>query len=243
MTYRLFGELAEHYDRHTPPWHYQDDHEFVLRLARQNQTRRLLDIGCGTGVLLQKARASGIDAVGIDASTEMVRECARKIGIGTARVQKMETLDEDAEYDFVCALSWTIHYAKDDNSFSDVVRRIRRALRGGGIMLLQLAHAAHATGEIFSDYEPGVDGTTGDVRFSYQFARSTKSSSEMRAIYGYSCTAEGVSLNESHTLVHADAYRVEALARNAGFREVRLVNSCHEDPFTTAIAPFLIAHR
>ena len=72
--YLLFDALAHRYDLHTPPDHYRHDHAFVLeQAATLGSPCRLLDVGCGTGVLVEKARRAGVLAMGIDASPGMIR--------------------------------------------------------------------------------------------------------------------------------------------------------------------------
>src|SRR5438105_2064283 len=89
MKYVLFGQAADHYDWHTPPHHYQHDHAFVLSRLPAPPCR-VLDVGCGTGVFLEKALAANFDAVGLDASPEMVSVASRRVGQGPVRVERMQ---------------------------------------------------------------------------------------------------------------------------------------------------------
>ena len=44
-TYKLYGEFGDRYDLHTPPHHYADDHDFVIKRARGlKEQARLLDL-------------------------------------------------------------------------------------------------------------------------------------------------------------------------------------------------------
>src|SRR5437868_2510574 len=93
MTYDLFGRAANRYDWHTPPHHYQHDHAFVLsRLSAP--PCRVLDVGCGTGVFLEKAIAAGFDAVGLDASPEMIALASQRVEPSRLRVGQMQELSE-----------------------------------------------------------------------------------------------------------------------------------------------------
>lgn len=108
MTYDLFGRVADRYDWHTPPQHYQHDHAFVLsRLP--TPPCRVLDVGCGTGVFLEKAVASGFDAIGLDASPEMVSVASRRVGPERVRLERMQEIAECASYDAVVSLSWSFN--------------------------------------------------------------------------------------------------------------------------------------
>ena len=131
--HRLFDELAHRYDLHTPPDHYRHDHRFVIEQALAlGKPCRLLDIGCGTGVLVQKARQAGILATGIDASPAMVHVAEARVGPGLIAVRRMQELDDEAAHDLIVSLAWTLNYCADRAELLDILRRIHRALRPGG---------------------------------------------------------------------------------------------------------------
>ena len=62
----------------------------VLELLNAQAGERILDLGCGDGVLTQKLMALGCEVVGIDTSPEMVK-AARKLGVD-AQVMNGEEL-------------------------------------------------------------------------------------------------------------------------------------------------------
>src|SRR5690349_1799982 len=87
QKYELFGAFAARYDLHTPPDNYRGDHELVLdELGRFGPGARVLDLGCGTGVFLQRARDAGFDVSGIDISREMIALAEQRLGPGVVRV-------------------------------------------------------------------------------------------------------------------------------------------------------------
>lgn len=234
--YRLFHEFAHRYDLHTPPGHYKHDHAFViseaLRVAPQNC--RLLDVGCGTGVFLEAALAAGIDAFGLDAAPEMIDVAARRVGANRVRVQRMQELDEVEVYDVVCSLSWTIHYAESFAELEDVLARCRRALRPGGLLILQVANDEAMTGAVNVDVEPGPAGEPDDTYFIHRFKPLHDVERRVTADYVYASRVNGELLMEQHELRFAAPSNIIDAARAAGFPEMSMFNS-------TAIAPFVIA--
>lgn len=98
----------------------------VLDLLGPRPGERILDLGCGDGVLTEKIAAAGAAVLGIDASPLQI-EAARGRGL-EARVGDAQRLDFDDAFDAVfsnAALHWML--APDR-----VIAGVFRALRPGG---------------------------------------------------------------------------------------------------------------
>ena len=241
MTYALFGRFAERFDWHTPPHHYEDDHAFVLE--RLGKPGRVLDVGCGTGVFLGKALAAGFDAVGIDAAPEMASIAAKRVGRERVRVERMQELCERDSYDGVVALSWSFNYVGSLTEAHDLLARLFRALRPGGRLILQIAHAPNAAGALGEDREPGPDGREDDVVFLYRFTSAPDRTDILRAQYVYGCKSRNELVCEEHRLGAADVNEVAARASGVGFEGIELLDSWRGEPFRNAVNVFLLARR
>lgn len=242
MTYELFGRLADRYDWHTPPQHYQHDHAFVLsRLP--NPPCRILDVGCGTGVFLEKAIAAGFEAIGLDASEEMVSVASRRVGTEHVRVRRMQEIAEEARYDGIVSLSWSFNYVSSFDEAREVLRRFFDALSPGGLLILQIAHAVNAKGTLNVDREPGPDGEPGDVLFLYRFQPVQERRGELRAQYVYGCRSRRELVFEEHQLRAADAQMVAAEAAAVGFQNIELLDSWRGEPLDRSLSAFLLAKR
>lgn len=240
MQYQLFGAAARRYDLHTPPHHYQDDHAFVLAELQSLGRQPVLDVGCGTGVFLQQARAASLQAFGIDASPEMVDLATRRLGPGIVRQGRMQELEEREVYGALVSLCWSFNYCQSTTEARDVLHRFHQALRPGGLLLLQVAHAPAATGKLQEDWEAGPGGEERDVQFLYQFLPEPEDGPRLRARYTYACRSLGELLWEEHVLHVADARLVAELALEAGFREVQVFGSWRREPLESSISPFVL---
>ena len=242
MKYRLFGNMADRYDWHTPPRHYQHDHAFVLSRLPPKPCR-ILDLGCGTGVFLEKAIDGGYDAIGLDASPEMVAIAAQRTSPERVRVERMQDLDEIDRYAAIVSLCWSFNYVRSFAEAEDVLSRCFTALHSGGLLILQIAHAPNAMGALNEDREPGPDGQPDDVVFFYRFHRPPHRTSELRAQYVYAGKSRNELIAEEHRLAAADARKMSQRAKVVGFQRVELLDSWKGEPLTQSFNAFLVARR
>lgn len=223
--YRLYDEFAHRYDLHTPPGHYQHDHAFVigeaLRVAPMGC--RLLDIGCGTGVLLEAAIDAGIDGYGIDSAPKMIEVARRRLGNDRVRVQRMQDLCAIDSYNIVSALSWTIHYCETETELDHVIRRCRNALLPRGQIILQVADDERLTGAVNIDREPGPSGRPDDTLFIHRFRPIHDNEHQVLADYVYVSGEHRELVYEQHLLRFASPSVVAASLQRVGFVEPRVI--------------------
>jgi hypothetical protein len=113
------------------------------------------------------------------------------------------------------------------------------AVRPGGCVILQVAHAAHADAGLIEDREAGPNGERDDVTLICRFTRTDGEASLLRAEYVYACKSASELLYEQHLLHVADANQVAQCARVAGFSELAIYDSWRRDPFHSSISPFV----
>lgn len=130
-----YDSLAADYDSRWPDYVGGSVSETLCRLDLQ-ASDRLLDIGCGTGVLLEAVRRHQPDAVlaGIDISPGMIEMARKKLGsdaeLTVADVEWMPF--ETASFDVVVSTS-SFHYWP---SPSIGLAEARRILRPGGRLVI-----------------------------------------------------------------------------------------------------------
>jgi len=98
----------------------------VVELLAPKAGERILDLGCGDGVLTRKLADLGCTVVAVDASPAQV-EAARALGLD-ARVMNGEDLPFDHEFDAVFSNA-VLHWIKRADP---MIASVHRALKAGG---------------------------------------------------------------------------------------------------------------
>jgi trans-aconitate methyltransferase len=98
----------------------------VVELLAPRPGERILDLGCGDGVLTKKLADLGCDVVAVDSSAEQI-EAAKKLGLD-ARVMSGEELPFEGEFDAVFSNA-VLHWIKRADP---MIASVHRALKPGG---------------------------------------------------------------------------------------------------------------
>jgi SAM-dependent methyltransferase len=120
-----------------------DELEFVLNALRGHSgraVREVLDAGCGTGRHLLPLVRKGFSVTGLDHSPGMLAQCRRKLqaaGLSAELTEaRLEDLDCRCRFDAAICMNSVICYLLETERILDALRRLHRALRPGGLLLI-----------------------------------------------------------------------------------------------------------
>jgi ubiquinone/menaquinone biosynthesis C-methylase UbiE len=123
---------AEAYDR---GFAHLSSHTVVplLALAREGRAPRLLDVGCGTGVVTSAALALGAEVTAVDTDPAMLELTSRRHPYATIRQATLPDLPfEDEKFDATVG-NFVINHVADT---AKALKELRRVLRPGGTVAL-----------------------------------------------------------------------------------------------------------
>lgn len=134
-------EYQRMYEVEDSHWWYVGLHELILASVRTESLRlgrplRIFDAGCGTGRLCQMLAAQGHEVSGCDASGEALLLC-RQRGVNDVCHADLNTLElEPKRFDIITSVDVLYHTGITDDVA--VMRRLRRGLTQGGMLILNL---------------------------------------------------------------------------------------------------------
>ncbi|MEY2443464.1 MAG: hypothetical protein QOE00_44 [Ilumatobacteraceae bacterium] len=97
----------------------------IVRAADLGSARRVLDVGCGVGTLVEAAVAAGADAVGVDISPPMVEAARRRVPTATVVTADAQTADllavaPGAPFDRVVSRFGVMFFADPEAAFANI---------------------------------------------------------------------------------------------------------------------------
>ncbi|HXT31762.1 MAG TPA: class I SAM-dependent methyltransferase [Vicinamibacterales bacterium] len=114
-------------------------------LDRGSAAPRLLDVGCGHGDLLVRARARGYDVHGVDVSADAVQRVQARLGSAAATRDGAGDLSALQGAFDVCVLSDVIEHARNP---AVLLGHVRRVLAPGGTLLISTPSITHWTARL-----------------------------------------------------------------------------------------------
>lgn len=135
MEEREYGKLYELEDTY---WWFKGKDRVLLQLlkiaeAGKDGKQKILDVGCGTGRVLEDLGVYG-DTYGVDFSTTAIAFC-RKRGLQRLACGTGEALPfQEGVFDLITALDVFCHRETRDNKAA--IRELARTLKSGGALIL-----------------------------------------------------------------------------------------------------------
>jgi cyclopropane fatty-acyl-phospholipid synthase-like methyltransferase len=106
--------------------------KYIEELKKLN-VKTILDIGCGTGGFMLKAKEAGFDVVGIDISEEMIN-LAKEKGL---EVYHKDLCKFSGEFDACVAIFDVVNYM-DDEYLKNFFKCVKNVLKEGGYFLFDV---------------------------------------------------------------------------------------------------------
>jgi len=131
--YAIKGSYHEHLD---PNWKYYpvyvEKKKFIKKTLKNDLGKKILDLGCGEGVLLRELRSLGHNVVGMDYNFESEH---------VTRGSILSTPYENNSFDVILCLDVIEHLHPADQP--EAFKEIARILRPGGRLICSLPNLAH----------------------------------------------------------------------------------------------------
>lgn len=136
MAKNIFDEIAEKYDSIIPNHvmdHYHEKRSRFISSYASNGAK-ILDVGCGTGVLGKIFVDSGFKVFGVDASSGMLK-IAHDRGIKTYLSSSTKLPFSDSFFDITYTVA-VLHHIADKKKVEKTIKEMVRVTKSGGTVIV-----------------------------------------------------------------------------------------------------------
>ena len=136
-TSQHFDEIAHEYDESLPPHvveHYLAKRvDFVRKVMPAG---KIIDVGCGTGVLAGRLAAAGYEVTGVDPSAGMLEHVSQSgAGVEAVLGDATELPFDDGTFDLTMCVA-VMHHVADPEAVHRSLGEMVRVTRPGGLVLV-----------------------------------------------------------------------------------------------------------
>lgn len=132
----VYDDLAECWGKEIakPDWGLDELNDFVT-LVKKSGGKKILDLGCGSGIQSKQLLQAGLEVIGLDLSPEMIRQAKKRIPKAKFIVGDMTKMDFPKEsFDGVFAQASLLHIPK--KLIPKVLRLIHRILKKNCVLYI-----------------------------------------------------------------------------------------------------------
>lgn len=224
--HKLYKELAWLYDRiYHRIFSYRDMFDLIDSFLRPHGCKRILEVACGTGRLMEILEENGYDVTGLDLSREML-DIARKRCKGELLRQDMRDIRVEKPFDALICVGGSFEYMLTDEDVIRALKGFNRALRRGGVLVFDSFDTEKSRQHDFGEWREAV--------FEYDDMKITRLSRSSDYIARESTWAveweyiiekgeERRMIKDQTRLRSFDRDQIKGMLENNGFRVINVV--------------------
>lgn len=147
---RVYHEMYQHI------FDYDEEFRFYDDFLRKNRCQKILEVGCGSGMLARRFLANGYDYTGLDVAGEMLDIAREEIQQDVFVQSDMRNLRFSNEFDAVLITGRSLAYVTDNKGIVDTLTGIHNALKGNRLFVFGVFEA-QGIFENFGDFEQTIE--------------------------------------------------------------------------------------
>ena len=153
----LYHEMYEHI------FDYDKEFNFYDTLLKENDCKKILEVGCGSGMLARRFLKNGYDYLGLDLFNEMLDIARAEVKEDCFVQCDMRNLMYDREFDSVLITGRSLAYVIENQGVLDTITGVHRSLKDNGLFVFGIFEA-NGIFDNFDDFEQIIHHNNKKIR-------------------------------------------------------------------------------
>lgn len=150
---QLYSTLAHVYhEMYQHIFDYEKEFSFYDIILKKNNCRKILEVGCGTGMLARRFIQDGYEYTGMDLFNEMLEIARDEIKADPFIQCDMRNLSFDQEFDSVIITGRSISYVTENKGLIDTFTGVHKSIKDKGLFVFDVFEA-NGIFDNFNDFE------------------------------------------------------------------------------------------
>jgi len=150
---KLYSSLANIYhEMYQHVFDYDKEFSFYDSILRKNNCRKILEVGCGSGMLARRFMKNGYDYLGLDLYNEMLDIARREVKSAKFIQSDMRDISFNQQFDSILITGRSLAYIIENQGIVDTFTGIHKSLKDNGLFVFGIFEA-NGIFDNFSDFE------------------------------------------------------------------------------------------
>jgi SAM-dependent methyltransferase len=161
---QLFSTLANVYhEMYQNIFDYDKEYDFYDAILKRNNCQKILEVGCGSGMLARRFLQNGYDYLGVDLFNEMLDIARTEVNANVFEQGDMRNLSFEQKFDAVLITGRSISYVIENKGIMDTLNGIYRSLKADGVLVFGFFEA-NGLFDNFNDFEQHIEHGNKNIR-------------------------------------------------------------------------------
>lgn len=161
---QLYSALANVYhEMYQHIFDYDKEYNFYDSILKQNNCNKILEIGCGSGMLARRFIKNGYDYLGLDLFSEMLEIARTEVKADLFVQCDMRNLSFNKQFESVLITGRSIAYIIDNRGLIETFTGIHKALQEKGLFVFCIFEA-NGIFDNFNDFEQNIEHNNKRIR-------------------------------------------------------------------------------
>ena len=164
---RVYHEMYQHV------FDYDKEFFFYDSILKKNNCKKILEVGCGSGMLARRFLKNGYDYLGLDLSREMLDIARSEISSDSFVQCDMRNLSFDQQFDSVLITGRSIAYLTENLDIIITLSGVHNSLKDNGLFVFDLFEA-NGIFDNFNDFEQNIEHNNKKIKRKSKLKKNLK---------------------------------------------------------------------